>query len=89
MRRKHPLVHVTSPALKLSPKDIKAVQDLRVDPDLFAHVFELELHGWHTVESRWPKDRSSCEFNRWFNSELHTVVDDLCADPLLDDDHAE
>lgn len=54
-------------------------------PELFEHVFELELQDWHLVEEDWPKDRSVTQFNRWFDAEVHTIVEDLCADPIEDD----
>jgi hypothetical protein len=53
---------------------------------VYAEVFERELAGWHTDEAAWPTDRSLAAFKRWFNIEMHSVVEDLCADPLLDDE---
>ena len=55
-------------------------------PEMFTHIFELELHGWHTDEEAWPVDRSLAAFKQWFHAELHTVVEDLCGDPLLDEE---
>jgi hypothetical protein len=45
---------------------------------VFPHVFENELHGWHTDEAAWPKRRTLAMFKKWFNIELHSVVEDLC-----------
>ncbi len=55
-------------------------------PAIFVEVFERELFGWHTDEHQWPKDRSFGTFKKWFSIDMHTVVEDLCADPLEDDD---
>ena len=53
---------------------------------VYAGVFARELHGWHTIEADWPKDRSFAAFKKWFHVELHSVVEDICADPLEDHD---
>jgi hypothetical protein len=53
---------------------------------VYTEVFERELAGWHTDEAAWPVDRSLAAFKRWFKIEMHSVVEDLCADPLLDDE---
>jgi hypothetical protein len=34
-----------------------------------AVVFTQELHGWHTIEADWPKDRSFAAFQKWFRVE--------------------
>ncbi|MCR9247054.1 MAG: hypothetical protein NXI31_18635, partial [bacterium] len=47
-------------------------------------VFERELQGWHTVEEDWPSDRSLAAFKRWFQIEMHTVIEDLLDSPLED-----
>ncbi|MCL4744443.1 MAG: hypothetical protein KJZ83_03405 [Burkholderiaceae bacterium] len=57
----------------------------RVLKAVFSEVFERELDGWHTDESRWPKNRTLATFKRWFRIEMHSVVEDLCADELYDD----
>lgn len=53
---------------------------------VYAEVFERELEDWHADEAAWPKDRSLAAFRRWFKIEMHSIVEDLCADPLLDDE---
>ena len=58
----------------------------RVLRTIYAEVFENELHGWHTVESAWPRNRTLAMFRRWFKIEIHTVVEDLCAYPIEDDE---
>ena len=49
-------------------------------------IFERELFGWHTDEAAWPQRRTFAMFKKWFSVEMHSVVEDMCAGPLLDDD---
>ena len=53
---------------------------------VFAEVFERELDGWHTDGEAWPKNRTLAMFKRWFTIEMHSTVEDLCGDPLVDDE---
>ena len=48
--------------------------------------FTRELFSWHTVEDDWPQERTAGMFREWFRIELHTMVEDILADPLEDDD---
>ena len=48
-------------------------------------LFESELANWHQIEQQWPAERSYAMFRQWFTVEWHSVVEDLCADPVLDD----
>ena len=54
--------------------------------EVYAEVFERELDGWHTDEAAWPQNRDFAMFQEWFDIELHSVVEDLCADPIVDDE---
>jgi hypothetical protein len=50
----------------------------------------VELSGWHTDEAAWPKGRDLAMFKKWFEIELHSVVEDLCDFEIVDqDDEAE
>lgn len=51
-------------------------------------IFEAELDGWHTLQADWPKNRSFALFKKWFHIEISSMVQDLCADPMLDDELA-
>lgn len=51
----------------------------------FEGMFENELAGWHLIEEDWPENRSYSMFWEWFSVEWHSIVTDLCADPLKDD----
>jgi len=46
----------------------------------------MELEGWHLDESAWPVDRTFKKFRDWFAIEFHSVVEDLCDFPMVDDD---
>jgi hypothetical protein len=49
----------------------------RVLKRVFPEVFECELFGWHTDESAWPPNRNFALFRKWFEVELHSLVEDL------------
>jgi len=44
--------------------------------DIYEDIFEIELEGWYTDESLWPKDRSYKVFCEWFDIEIHSCVYD-------------
>jgi hypothetical protein len=54
--------------------------------EVYSIVFDLELDGWHTDESAWPKNRTLAMFKEWFHIELHSVVEDLVDDEIVDED---
>jgi hypothetical protein len=54
--------------------------------DIYAEIFEHELEGWHTNESAWPSNRNFAMFKKWFDIELHSVIEDLCAFAITDDE---
>jgi hypothetical protein len=45
-------------------------------------LFELQLEGWWTDEADWPKERNLKMFLDWFEVEFHSLVFDLCDDPI-------
>ena len=53
---------------------------------VYAEIFERELFEWHTDESAWPKRRTLAMFKKWFKYEIHSIVEDLCSYPILNDD---
>ena len=63
--------------------DDEAAQILEL---VFAEIFERELDGWHTDDTSWPKRRTLATFKQWFTIEMHSMVEDLCSDELVDDD---
>ena len=48
-------------------------------------LFESELANWHQIEADWPQQRTYTMFKQWFSVEWHSVIIDMCADPLVDD----
>jgi hypothetical protein len=53
---------------------------------VYAEIFERELDSWHTNPAAWPQKRDFTVFQEWFSIELHSVVEDLMDDVLVDDD---
>jgi hypothetical protein len=53
---------------------------------IYPEIFERELDGWCTDESTWPKARNLAMFKAWFTIECHSMIEDLCLEPLEDDD---
>jgi len=49
-------------------------------------IFERELDAWHTDEADWPENRTLAMFKQWFDIELHSVVEDICEDEIVDDE---
>jgi len=70
----------------LVPDFADADENRRVLERVFAEVFERELFGWHTDEGAWPKQRTFAMFKRWFQIEIHSVVEDLCDYEIIDDE---
>ena len=55
----------------------------------YLHVFEEVLGQWYVDESLWPQDRTLNLFKAWCEVEVHGIIIDLVADPLLDSDFEE
>jgi len=49
-------------------------------------MFEEQLDGWCRVAWLWPSRRDLNAFDRWFECSFHSVVVDLCDDPLLQEE---
>jgi len=71
------------PTIYLLPESKAAYVD---DPGVLkAHwraIFKVELDGWCTDETTWPKSMSEALFRAWFKLELVTVLYDHGKDPL-------
>ncbi len=50
--------------------------------ECFTIIFEEQLKSWHTDPSGWPQLRDLDTFREWFDVEFHSVVFDLCDDPI-------
>lgn len=53
---------------------------------LYADLFEEELEAWWQDETVWPKKRSFKTFEEWFEVDFHSLVFDLCLEPLYDEE---
>ena len=51
-------------------------------------LFEEQLEGWWTDEAAWPRERNLKMFLDWFEVEFHSLVFDLCGEPIrvIEDD---
>src|SRR4051812_40329269 len=49
-------------------------------------IFEAELEQWYTDEALWPPRRTLQMFLQWFECSFHSMITDLCVEPLLDDE---
>ena len=45
-------------------------------------LFEEQLAGWWTDEADWPQKRDLKMFLAWFEVEFHSLVFDLCEEPI-------
>jgi hypothetical protein len=53
--------------------------------ELCEEILEEQLAGWYRVCSSWPRDRSYEVFCRWFDYRHHSMLVDLCDEPLIPD----
>ena len=62
--------------------------DTRSDVDqalreLCEEIFTEQLAGWFNDEKTWPQDRGFGVFCHWFDFRHHSMLVDLCDDPLI------
>jgi hypothetical protein len=64
--------------------DVEEALDDLLD-EIWAPIFEEELAGWYTDESRWPQPLTRELFDAWFDCELaESVIDLVPDDPLTE-----
>jgi hypothetical protein len=51
--------------------------------ELCDEIFCEQLAGWYTDTETWPEDRSFEVFRRWFDYQHHSMLVDLCDEPLI------
>ena len=61
-----------------TPADVEDVLQ-----DLCEEIFCEQLAGWYTDTETWPEDLSFDMFRRWFDYQHHSMLVDLCDEPLL------
>ena len=54
--------------------------------EMCAEIFEEQLDGWYRVPSSWPVNRDFDTFKHWFEYRFHSMLLDLCEDPLEHDE---
>jgi hypothetical protein len=57
----------------------KALEHLR---EVSNSIFEEQLNGWYRAPSVWPSERDLNTFLRWFECSFHSMVVDLCDEPM-------
>jgi hypothetical protein len=50
--------------------------------DLCEEIFAAQPDGWYRVPATWPKDLTFDVFCRWFDYHHHSMLIDLCDEPL-------
>jgi len=55
----------------------KALREVREE------IFCEQLAGWFNDTATWPKDRGFEAFCRWFEYQHHSMLIDLCDEPLI------
>jgi len=45
-------------------------------------LFDEQLEGWWTDDAAWPKERDLKMFLDWFEVEFHSLVIDVCDEPI-------
>jgi hypothetical protein len=56
---------------------------------MYPAMFEHELSEWYDDPALWPKPRTLKMFKEWFKVEVSTMIVDLVAAPLVDDEAFE
>jgi hypothetical protein len=83
--------HLTLEDLRLEPtiyllaeSDSKE-EALEHQREVSNRIFEEQLNGWYRIPSVWPTERSLAALQRWFECSFHSIMVDLCDDPLEHD----
>ena len=50
------------------------------------HLFAIELNTWEADPKNWPKKRTPAMFDRWFDLEFHSMINDLDEGPFYRED---
>ena len=73
------------PTIYLVPECDTDADVVKVLCKLCEEIFEVQLAGWYTDASTWPRDRSYPVFRQWFDYQHHSMLVDLCDEPLRRD----
>jgi hypothetical protein len=73
------------PTIYLIP-ECDTEEDVReVLEELCEEIFVAQLAGWFRDEQAWPQDLGFDAFCRWFDFQHHSMLVDLCDEPLIDE----
>jgi hypothetical protein len=64
----------------------EAAEDIR---PLKMDIFGDALDDWETDENYWPVNRDEETFDKWFELEIHSMVDDTVEEPIVRDEPEE
>lgn len=76
---------VREPTIYLIPECDTEKEVAEVLRELCEDIFEEQLAGWYTDTATWPRDRSYEVFCSWFDYQHHSMLVDLCDEPLICD----
>jgi hypothetical protein len=74
------------PTIYLLPEYDSEKEALGYLREYCSEIFEEQLDGWYRVPSGWPVDRTFDTFNRWFEFRFHSMLVDLCDEPVMRDE---
>jgi len=74
---------VQEPTVYLVPECDTNEDVAQVLRELCEKIFVEQLAGWYADRSTWPPDRSFDVFCRWFDYRHHSMLIDLCDEPLI------
>jgi hypothetical protein len=74
---------VREPSVYLIPECETGEEVRKVLQELCEEIFNDQLGGWYRDEASWPEDRSFKVFRGWFDFEYHSMLLDLCDEPLI------
>lgn len=84
--RKLTLLDVTQePTIYLIPECDTAEDVAKVLHEFCEEIFDDQLAGWYREPETWPRDRSYDVFCQWFDYQHHSMLVDLCYEPLIRD----
>jgi hypothetical protein len=74
---------VREPAIYLIPECDTEEDVADVLGELCERIFVEQLAGWFTNSTTWPQDRGFDVFCCWFDYQNHSMLIDLCDEPLI------
>ena len=70
------------PTIYLLPECDSKEEALKHLREVSEEIFDEQLNGWYRVASAWPTERGLAEFRRWFECSFHSMIIDLCEEPI-------